>query len=365
MVIAGGGTGGHLYPGVAVARALKARVPDARVSFAGTARGLEARVVPQEGFELDLIRSSGLKGKSMSALLRGVGMLPAGLFDAWRLLSRRRPHVVLGVGGYSSGPVVLLAALRGMATMVLEQNAVPGFTNRRLAPFVRAAAVTYEGTLSYFRGRGFVSGNPVRPEFMEAADNTASAPHPSRVKAPNAPRILTLGGSQGSHAINVAMVAAAPELARRCPHLEIVHQTGARDEEWVRDQYDAAGIPARVVNFLDAVAREMKEADVVVSRAGATTLAELAALGRPAVLIPLPTATDDHQRKNALALADGGAARLVDQASITNSHAPLVDAVAGLLENPSVRADMSAAMLRFARPDAAARIVTRLLELAA
>jgi UDP-N-acetylglucosamine--N-acetylmuramyl-(pentapeptide) pyrophosphoryl-undecaprenol N-acetylglucosamine transferase len=176
---------------------------------------------------------------------------------------------------------------------------------------------------------------------------------------------LTLGGSQGSHASNVAMVAAAPELARRCPYLEIGHQTGARDEVWVRDQYDAAGIPARVVGFLDAVAREMTEADVVVSRAGATTLAELAALGRPAVLIPLPTATDDHQRKNAQALAAGGAARLVDQGTLADSAGPLVEAVAGLLESTSARRDMSAAMRRFARPDAAARIVTRLLELAA
>lgn len=357
IVIAGGGTGGHLYPGVAVARALKARVPEARVSFAGTARGLETRVVPQEGFELDIIRSSGLKGKTIAALLRGVAMLPAGLLDAWRLLSRRRPHVVLGVGGYSSGPVVLLAALRGTATMVLEQNAVPGFTNRRLAPFVRAAAVTYDGTLSYFRGRGFVAGNPVRPEFMRAADGATRAPHP--------PRVLTLGGSQGSHAINVAMVAAAPELARRCPDLEIVHQTGARDQAWVREQYAAAGIPARVVEFLDAVAREMIEADVVVSRAGATTLAELAALGRPAVLIPLPTATDDHQRKNAQVLADQGAARLVDERSLAGEPAPLIEAVAALLLSPEARAHMGAAMHGFARPDAAARIVTRVLELAA
>ncbi|MEO6222892.1 MAG: undecaprenyldiphospho-muramoylpentapeptide beta-N-acetylglucosaminyltransferase [Vicinamibacterales bacterium] len=357
IVIAGGGTGGHLYPGVAVARALMARVPEARVSFAGTAKGLEARVVPQEGFELDVIRSAGLKGKSFNALLRGIATLPAGLLDAWRLLSRRRPHVVLGVGGYSSGPEVLLAALRGMATMVLEQNAVPGFTNRRLAPFVRAAAVTYDGTLSYFRGRGFVAGNPVRPEFVRAADGATDVPHP--------PRVLTLGGSQGSHAINVAMVAAAPELARRCPHIEIVHQTGARDQAWVREQYAAAGIPARVVDFLDAVAREMTQADVVISRAGATTLAELSALGRPAVLIPLPTATDDHQRKNAQALADGHAARLVEQKSLEGGPAPLIDAVADLLTNSAARAQMAAAIHRFARPDAAARIVSRLLELAA
>jgi len=357
IVVAGGGTGGHLYPGVAVARALQAQVPGAQVSFAGTARGIEARVIPQEGFELDLIRSAGLKGKSLGAFLRGVAMVPAGLFDAWRLLSRRQPHVVVGVGGYSSGPVVLIAALRGMATMVLEQNAVPGFTNRRLAPFVRAAAVTYDGTLSYFRGRGFVAGNPVRPEFLLAADGAQGTPHP--------PRVLTLGGSQGSHAINVAMVAAALELARRCPHLEIVHQTGARDEVWVREQYTAAGISARVVGFLTAVAREMTEADVVVSRAGASSLAELAALGRPAVLIPLPTAADDHQRKNAQVLVDQGAARLVEERTLAGGPGPLVDAVSDLLTNPAARADMTAAMHRFARPDAAARIVSRLLELAA
>jgi UDP-N-acetylglucosamine--N-acetylmuramyl-(pentapeptide) pyrophosphoryl-undecaprenol N-acetylglucosamine transferase len=327
------------------------------VSFAGTARGIEARVIPQEGFELDLIRSAGLKGKSLGALLRGVAMVPLGLFDAWRLLSRRRPHVVVGVGGYSSGPVVLIAALRGMATLVLEQNAVPGFTNRRLAPFVRAAAVTYDGTLSYFRGRGFVAGNPVRPEFVLAAGGAARAPHP--------PRLLTLGGSQGSHAINVAMVAAAPELARRCPHLEIVHQTGARDEIWVREQYTAAGVPARVVDFLNTVAREMTEADVVVSRAGASTLAELAAVGCPAVLIPLPTATDDHQRKNAKVLAAEGAATLVEERVLAGDPGRLVEAVAGLLTNPGARLEMGGAIRRFSRPDAASKIVSRLLELAA
>lgn len=354
IVIAGGGTGGHLYPGLAVAHAVLARVPDARVSFAGTARGLEARVVPQEGFELDLIRSAGLKGKSVVARLRGAALLPAGFLDAWQLLSRRRPHVVVGVGGYSSGPVVLLAALRGMATMVLEQNAVPGLTNRWLAPFVRAAAVTYDGTLSYFRGRGFVAGNPVRSEFFHGADGASGASHP--------PRVLTLGGSQGAHAINVAMVAAAPELVRRCPALEIVHQTGARDHAWVRDQYAAAGIPARVAPFLDAVAGEMIAADVVVSRAGATTLAELAALGRPAVLVPLPTATDDHQRRNAQVLCDGGAAVMVEERALTGQ---LAATVADLVADPARRAAMSAAMRGFAQPEAASRIVTRLLELAA
>ena len=166
-MIAGGGTGGHLYAGMAVARELLARLPDSIVTFAGTASGIEARVVPKEGFQLDLIRSAGLKGKSASAFARGALLLPMSAVDAWRLLSRRRPDLVIGVGGYSSGPVVGLAALRGIRTMVLEQNAVPGLTNRWLARVVDAAAVMWDVTLPYFRGRGFVSGNPVRPEFLD------------------------------------------------------------------------------------------------------------------------------------------------------------------------------------------------------
>lgn len=364
VVIAGGGTGGHLYPGLAVAKALLARRPDARVSFAGTARGLEARVVPAEGFDLDVIRSVGLKGTSLAARLRGAALLPASMLDAWRVVSRRRPQVVVGVGGYSSGPIVLMAALRGIATMVLEQNAVPGLTNRWLAPFVRAAAVTYDGTLTYFRGRGFVAGNPVRPEFLQAS-GAARASETS--EAPRPPRVLILGGSQGAHAINVAMVAAAPELVRRCPGLEILHQTGTRDLEMVRDGYRAAGVPARAEPFLDRVAGEMTRADVVVSRAGATTLAELAALGVPAVLVPFPAAADDHQRKNALVLAEGGAAVVIEQATLATGEGRtrLVEAVAGLVADAARRESMGAAMRRFARPDAAEAIVSRLLEIAA
>ncbi len=358
VVIAGGGTGGHLYPGLAVARALLARRPGARVSFAGTARGLEARVVPAEGFELDVIRSQGLKGKSLAARARGAAILPQSLLDAWRLLSRRRPHVVVGVGGYSSGPVVLLAALRGTATMVLEQNAVPGLTNRWLAPFVRAAAVTYEGTLSFFRGKGFVAGNPVRPEFL--------APRPAPDPAAP-PRLLILGGSQGAHAINVAMVAAAPALAARCPGLQIVHQTGARDLETVRAGYRDAGVPATVEAFFDAVADQMARASVVVSRAGATTLAELAALGVPAVLVPFPAAADDHQTRNARVLAEAGAAVLVAERDLATDAGrdALVAAVARLAAQPDARAAMGRAMRAFARPEAADAIVDRLLELAA
>src|SRR5688500_4808142 len=167
VLIAGGGTGGHLYPGIAVAREIAARMPDAQIAFVGTAAGIEARVIPREGFALDVIRSAGLKGKSIGQLFRGLALLPASAADAWRVVKRRRPAVVIGVGGYSSGPVVLLAALRGIPTMLLEQNAMPGLTNRILAPVVDGAAITYEESMPFFGSKGFMSGNPVRPEFFQ------------------------------------------------------------------------------------------------------------------------------------------------------------------------------------------------------
>ena len=351
VVIAGGGTGGHLFPGIAVAREIQRRVPDARISFAGTSRGLEARVVPAEGFPLDLIRSAGLKGKALTSRVRGAALIPLSFVDAWRLLSRRRPHVVIGVGGYSSGPVVLLAALRGIATMVLEQNAVPGLTNRLLAKRVRAAAVTYESTLRYFGKRGFVAGNPVRAEFFGGNDS-------SKLVA-----VLVLGGSQGAHAINLAMVAAAPQLARTLPGLRIVHQTGTRDLGDVRAGYERAGVDARAEPFLDRVADEMKGATLVVCRAGATTLAELAASGTPSVLVPFPAATDDHQRKNAQVLVDAGAAVLLDERHLTGES--LATTVTALAVDAGRLESMAAAARTLARPDAAARIVDRVIALAA
>jgi len=354
VVIAGGGTGGHLYPGIAVAREIVRRVPDARVSFAGTARGIEARVVPAEGFALDLVRSAGLKGKSIVDRARGALLLSLSAVDAWRLLSKRRPQVVIGVGGYSSGAVVRIAAQRGIPTMVLEQNAVPGVTNRLLASHVRAAAVTYDETLAYFHGRGFVAGNPVRSEFFDV-DGAAIGRH-------TPPRILILGGSQGAHVVNMAMVAAAPELAREFPGLEIVHQTGERDLASVREAYGRGGIAARAESFLDPVAREVKAADLIVSRAGATTLAELAAAGRPAVLVPFAAATDDHQRKNAEVLVNAGAAAMILEADL--SGPALAKVVAARLADEAGLQRMSAAMRGLAKPDAAARIVDRVLELA-
>jgi UDP-N-acetylglucosamine--N-acetylmuramyl-(pentapeptide) pyrophosphoryl-undecaprenol N-acetylglucosamine transferase len=357
IVIAGGGTGGHLYPGIAVARELVARRPDATVSFAGTERGIEARVLPREGFVLDTIRSGGLKGKSLADTARGAWLIPLGMADAWRILSTRRPHLVIGVGGYSSGPVVLTAALRRIPTMLLEQNAVPGLTNRLLSPIVRAAAVTYESTRRFFGRKAFVSGNPVRPEFLNLASSV-----PAAAAAGDAVQRLVFGGSQGAHAINVAMCEAAPRLAA-APHPPgVVHQTGERDLDLVRGAYRTAGLGADVEPFLYDMGQRLQRADLVVCRAGATTLAELTAAGRASILIPLPSATDDHQRKNAEAMAAAGAAEVLLQADATGGR--LASAILALAADPARRHRMAAAARSLARPDAARVIVDRALALA-
>ncbi len=357
VVIAGGGTGGHVYPGLAVAREIRRVAPDARVTFAGTVRGLEATVVPAEGFPLDYVRSAGLKGQSWALRLRGALLILPGFVDAWRIISARRPQVVVGVGGYSSGPVVLAARLRGVRTMVLEQNVAPGLTNRLLARVVDAAAVAHEETLTYFHHGGFVSGNPVRASFLAAAGDAGRAAGPG---AP--PRLLVLGGSQGARVLNTAVAAAVPILVRRLAGLDVVHQTGRRDRDETTAAYQRAGVMVRVEPFLDDVAGEMAAADLVVSRAGATTLAELAAVGRPAILVPFAAATDDHQRRNARAYVEAGAAVTLDERDLSGER--LADLAAALFGDRAQLLAMGRAMRQLARPDAAQRIVARILELA-
>jgi UDP-N-acetylglucosamine--N-acetylmuramyl-(pentapeptide) pyrophosphoryl-undecaprenol N-acetylglucosamine transferase len=354
VVIAGGGTGGHLYPGLAVARALTARVPDAIVTFVGTSAGIEARVIPKEGLPLALIRSAGLKGKSLAAVLRAIVLLPLSAWDSWRVLSRVRPAVVVGVGGYSSGPVVLLAALRGIPTLLMEQNATPGLTNRLLARVVSAAAVTYPESTAVFGGRAFVSGNPVRAEFFES--KALPAGHDD-----SSVRVLVFGGSQGAHAVNLAMVEAAPTLAKN-GRLGVTHQTGERDVEFVRDRYRSAQLPARVEPFLYDMHQEMDAADVIVCRAGATTIAEVSAAGRVAILVPLPSATDDHQRRNAAAMVAREAAVMIEQRDLTGER--LAHEVLALAADAERRQRLGAAARGLARPDAATVIVDRVLALA-
>jgi len=376
VLIAGGGTGGHLYPGIALARELMRRDASTEVTFVGTAQGIEARVLPREPFALDLIRVAGLKGKSRRERARGFLLLPVAAADAWRVLSKRRPDVVIGVGGFASGPVLALAAVRGYPTMLLEQNAVPGITNRLLARVVRAAAVNFETALAYFPRTGFVAGNPVRPEFFPAQSeekhdasarpfdsvDSASGVSLAQGKPPDAARLLIFGGSQGAHAINVAMVEAASRLAASGIRLAITHQTGERDLDLVRAAYANAGLEARVEAFIYEIDREMKAADVVICRAGATTLAELAASGTPAILVPLPNSTDDHQRKNAAVVAQAGAAVALEERDLTGDT--LAATITGLVGDAERRRRMVIAARQLARPDAASRIADRVEQLA-
>jgi UDP-N-acetylglucosamine--N-acetylmuramyl-(pentapeptide) pyrophosphoryl-undecaprenol N-acetylglucosamine transferase len=287
--------------------------------------------------------------------------------DAWKVISRHRPSVVVGVGGYSSGPVVMLAALRGVPTLVMEQNAMPGVTNRLLAWVVRSAAVTYQESIRFFGSKAFVAGNPVRSEFFgpggfDSGDRREEV-HDEERLPPGAARVLVFGGSQGAHAINMAMVEAAPRLASATPRLAITHQTGERDLEMVRTGYRRAGLEARVEPFLYAMDREMRAADVVVCRAGATTLAELMAAGRPSILVPLPSAADDHQRKNAEVLAARGAAQMLEQRDLSGHR--LAAEIITLASDEQRKRQMSDAARRTATPHAARVIVDKILELAA
>jgi UDP-N-acetylglucosamine--N-acetylmuramyl-(pentapeptide) pyrophosphoryl-undecaprenol N-acetylglucosamine transferase len=284
--------------------------------------------------------------------------LPKGFIQSWRLISRRKPQLVIGVGGYASGPIVLLAALRGIPTLVIEPNALPGFTNRVLARFARAAAVSFADAAPYFRGKATVTGNPVRPEFFKLSELA-----PEQRRAMNERHILVVGGSQGAHAINMAMIQALPivyaKLDARGSTLQVTctHQTGEGDYASVRAAYDQLGLGHRVntVIFIDRMAHEFARADLLISRAGATTIAELTAAGKPAVLIPLPTAADDHQRKNALALEHAGAARCLPQPEMTPEI--LADEILKLIEDESKLDRMSQASRKLAHVDAAEKIV--------
>ena len=349
VLMSGAGTGGHLYPGIAVAQEIRRRHPRSKIVFAGTGRDLEVRALDRSGFDLVRVHSAGLKGKSAGAVFRGLLMLPLSAWDAWVVINRVAPQLVIGLGGYSSGAVVLMAALHRIPTLVLEQNAQPGITNRLLARFVTAAAVSHDVALPHFYGKGFVSGNPVRAGFFDSVPLAAA----KRAEV----HLLVLGGSQGAHAINVAMMAAAPLLVEGSPHVVVTHQTGQRDHGAVRRAYAEAGLTARVEPFLEHMVDAMRDADVVVCRAGATTLAEIAAVGRVALLVPLPGAADGHQRLNADVFVRAGAADIVPQASMTG--ALLTERLLRLAGDGERRRRMAAAARSLARPDAAGVIVDR------
>jgi UDP-N-acetylglucosamine--N-acetylmuramyl-(pentapeptide) pyrophosphoryl-undecaprenol N-acetylglucosamine transferase len=349
-VIAAGGTGGHIFPGIALAREIAARRPGARVVFVGTGRGMEARLIPAAGFPLETVSASGFAGKGLRARLSALCRLPLGILEARRLLRRLSPRAVAGVGGYVSVPVILAARSLSIPTLIHESNALPGIANRLLSRVATRAAVGLEAARARLPRAGTVTGNPVRPEFF-------AAPPLDPAKIPR--RVLVFGGSQGSAALNRAMLEALPHLAAE--GLEVIHQTG---EKWLAAARSACPHPPegwRLEPFLPLLHEQMSWCDLAVCRAGSMTLSELSAAGRPAVLVPLPFATHGHQLENARAFGEAGAAVVLEEKDL--SGPALAQAVRSLLADPTSLARMGRQARRLARPDAAARLAELLFEI--
>ncbi len=345
VLVAGGGTGGHIFPGIAVARELAERIAQCEVLFVGTDRGLERKIVPSEGFRLMTIRSAGIAGKSLLGRLKGMALIPASVVQSLALVSRTRPGLVIGVGGYSSGPVIAAAILLGVPTLIHEQNYLPGVTNKWLAPYVTQVVVAFDETIVLLGGRGVMLGNPVRKEFGSLM------PRPAGSARKN---LLVFGGSQGARVINRAVCDALPALSAMKGELKVTHQTGEADLQTVRAAYEASGIDADVRPFISGMSQAFEEADLIVSRSGATTVAELTAAGRPAVLVPLAAAVHDHQTFNARKLLDAGAAVMIAEAELTGER--LASRVLEMLADEDRLARMASASRKLGRPEAAARI---------
>jgi UDP-N-acetylglucosamine--N-acetylmuramyl-(pentapeptide) pyrophosphoryl-undecaprenol N-acetylglucosamine transferase len=331
-----------VIPALAIARELRERFA-AEVLFVGTARGLENRLVPAAGFELRLVEVGALKSVSLVTRLRTLSALPRAVLASSQILGEYRPDVVLGVGGYASGPAMLAAALRSLPTLVFEPNVVPGFANRVVAPMVTMAAVHFEQTARYFR-RALVTGVPVRREFFLVPPFSPSQ-HP--------PTLLVFGGSQGASALNRVLVESLPAL-QQIPGIHIIHQTGDRDYNQAQGAYLRSGISAEVYPFIEDMPGVFARADLLVCRSGASTVAEVTAAGRPAVFVPFPKAADDHQLRNAEALASAGAAELIVEADLTSER--LVRTVQALLNDQGHLVRMAHAARSLAHPRAAQEI---------
>ncbi len=342
VIIAGGGTGGHVIPALAIAQELRSSY-HAEVMFIGTSRGIEKRLVPAAGFELRLIEVGALNRVDLATRTKTMLDLPRAMMASAKLIRQFRPEAMIGVGGYASGPAMLMGSLLRVPTIAFEPNVVPGFANRLVARTVKAAAVQFEKTCSYFRNCQ-ATGVPVRREFFNVP------PRPKDGK----PTLLVFGGSQGAHAINQAVLDALPGLAEAVPGLCIIHQTGEKDHVGAQAAYLKQMVPAEVSAFIDDMPGAFARADLLLCRSGASTVAEITAAGKPAIFVPLPTAADDHQRHNAEVLASGNAARLLPQAELSPDR--LVAEVSALLGDRALLASMSEAARGFSHPDAAAKI---------
>jgi UDP-N-acetylglucosamine--N-acetylmuramyl-(pentapeptide) pyrophosphoryl-undecaprenol N-acetylglucosamine transferase len=354
VILAGGGTGGHVFPGLAVAEALQA-MADAEVVFCGTARGLEARVIPERGFRLEVLDVVPMKGGGLAKAMHGSAVALRATAQALGTVRRLAPRAVLSMGGYAAGPITLAAAILGVPVAVLEPNSLVGLANRILGRVAKRAYLAWEGAESAFAPRiRRRFGVPLRAGF---------SPRPYSASEKGATRVLVMGGSQGARPINERMPRAIAKLAPRYPSLDVMHQAGRGNEGAVAEAYAKEGVSrVTVTPFIEDAIAAITEADVIVARAGAVTIAEVCAIGRAAILIPLPHATDDHQSKNAESLAAGGAAVWLPQTSADEDG--LASALDRLLGDSAARVAMAHAAASRGRPNAARDVAVDFLELA-
>ncbi len=344
VIIAGGGTGGHIFPAISIAGEIRRRNPANEILFIGTRSGFEVDRIQREGYNLKFIDSGGIVSMGFIRSLKGILSAIKGVFDSFRIIMDFKPNVVIGVGGYVSGPVVLAAFILLTPSVICEQNAVPGLTNRILGRFVKRVFATFQMSTSYFpNGKTMVVGNPVRPEFLTV--NRSYENHRGL-------RILVLGGSQGAHKLNVSVPKAIGMLGRN--DLFVVHQTGNRDSEEVKKTYEWYGVKAEVLPFIDNIASVYKDADLIIGRSGAGTISEITVLGKPSILIPYPYSANNHQLENAKVLERAGAAVIIeDRLAFAEKIAETIDD----LFNENKLDEMMVQSKNLAKPNATKDIV--------
>jgi UDP-N-acetylglucosamine--N-acetylmuramyl-(pentapeptide) pyrophosphoryl-undecaprenol N-acetylglucosamine transferase len=345
LLIAGGGTGGHVFPAIAIAREWLSRGAEREVVLVGTQRGIEMKLVPQAGLPLETLRAAGLKGKGGLTLLKNFAQLFPGMADAFSIVKKHKPVAAFGVGGYAAGPMLLATWLCGIPNVIFEPNAEPGFTNKTLERLSRKIATGYPITAERFGSKAVLTGNPVREEFFQIPARKTEKPF----------RLLITGGSQGALPINRCVVDAMDLLAARKSDLSVVHQTGERDYNAVRTAYARREFVAEVVPFLSNMAERFSWADLIVCRAGAITAAEIAAAGRAAIFIPFGRATDSHQLRNAQEMVKAQAARLIVEDELTADR--LANEIFSLLDSPQQIEQLSSNARNLGRPNAARDIV--------
>ena len=360
VLIAGGGTGGHLFPGIAIAEEFKRREDTSQMLFVGTKKGIESSVIPNEGYEVKYISSEGLKGKGILKKMKSFCKIPIGIIQSIKILNSFRPDIVIGVGGYASGPVGAASLLLGYPLVIQEQNLFPGFTNRMLGRFANLIFISFDETRKFFSGRRVcLTGNPIRRGIVECGMRNAdfklqfSTPNSSIFTAKFT--ILIFGGSQGAHSINKAMVDGLKYLTKFKDLIFIIHQTGKTDFEFVKKAYDKMGFESEVVPFINNMADSYRKADLVICRAGATTISEITACGKAAILIPFPFAINSHQDMNAAVLKDHEAAEMIIERDLSGEV--LANKILFLMQNRANLFKMEYESRKMGKPNAAKEIV--------